>query len=32
MDPGIEIEKPKEDETWQQFLERRLRETGLFEK
>jgi len=31
MDPG-EIEKPKEGETWQQFLERRLRETGLFEK
>ena len=29
MDPG-EIEKPKEGETWQQFLERRLRETGLF--
>ena len=25
-----EIQKPKEGETWQQFLERRLRETGLF--
>ena len=27
-----EIQKPKEGETWQQFLERRLRETGLFGK
>ena len=25
-----EIQKPKEGETWQQFIERRLRETGLF--
>jgi len=25
-----EIQLPKEGETWQQFLERRLRETGLF--
>jgi len=25
-----EIQKPKEGETWQSFLERRLRETGLF--
>ena len=28
MDP--DIAKPKEDESWQQFLERRLKETGLF--
>ena len=27
-----EVQKPKEGETWQQFLERRLRETGLFGK
>lgn len=27
-----EVQKPKEGETFQQFLERRLRETGLFEK
>jgi len=27
-----EIQKPKEGETWQQFLERRLRETGLFKR
>jgi len=25
-----EVQKPKEDETWISFLERRLRETGLF--
>ena len=25
-----EVQKPKEGETWQQFIERRLRETGLF--
>jgi len=25
-----EVQKPKEGETWQSFLERRLRETGLF--
>ena len=27
-----EVQKPKEGETFQQFLERRLRETGLFGK
>jgi len=27
-----EIQVPEEDETWQSFLERRLRETGLFGK
>jgi len=27
-----EIQKPEEGETWQSFFERRLRETGLFEK